>query len=180
MKLEKEPLKKANYYGIDEIDESQRDEKLPVNNSLKLVSASGSNMERLPLESFKTTLTTTRTNSKERAPSQSSSLTNNSSSNMMSMNEEESSSNALQRHFMSDDDDLRPVFYELDELEKRLSESLCELAKMKSRDQLAHLAALNAGLDENYSIDDLTASLIGSSDPSQDLYGSERDRLSKN
>lgn len=61
------------------------------------------------------------------------------------------------------DEDLRPVFYELDELEKRLSESLCELAKMRSRNDLARLAH---SIETDESMDDLRASLLdGSSGP---------------
>jgi hypothetical protein len=70
-------------------------------------------------------------------------------------------------------DDLKPVFYELDELEKRLSESLCELVKMRSKNEMERL---NECLMENISIDDLASSLIGTSSSNQDIDDKNSDK----
>lgn len=130
-----ESKKQVNYYGIEDIvDETNRTHSEPLKISPE--AKANKQYEPVPLGSFKS-----------RPIDRASKLSTNSNDD----------TNGL----LVVADDLKPVFYELDELEKRLSESLSELVKMRG---------LNGGIAESVS-NDLTSSLIGTTitEPSQDF-----------
>lgn len=161
-----------NFYGVEDTEEIIRSQsphhitpeaETPIQTQQKIdeKSSLSSSPRRDPLESLELGSFKTRT------------LANNNKANSNNSASVTSFTNDAISTETIGTDDLKPVFYELDELEKRLSESLCELVKMRSKNEMERL---NECLMENISIDDLASSLIGTSSSNQDIDEKNSDK----